>query len=454
MSEETKIDEVVVEEVKSEEVVEAVVETPEVEAEVEVKSEEVAEEATPEVEEVVEDDVTLKHVADALEAKSIETEAQIETKASTADLESVKSESEAQIKTLTEKLEVLEAKSARPTLATKSIKESKEMEQKELMGVFARKGIEGLRAKAADTQISVDAQGGFALPIEVSRNIISLQHERSPIRGLVGGISTETTDYSQLVSLGGSASGWVGESDARPNTGSPELAKVSAVFGEVYASPKAYQHVLEDSFFNVEAWLAGEVAREFSEQENSAFLSGNGSNKPVGILNGLDTTSAYTAGDATRDFGKYQVIKSGQATSLGGTSDAVINLLRSVVLNTKTGYLAGAKFMMNRATHNVLVDLKTTDGEYFLQRNITEAAASSIFGFEIVINDDMADIGAGTMPIIFGDFGAGYQIVDRVGVSMLRDPYSAHGAISFYTRKRVGSMLLNTEALKVVAVSA
>ena len=110
--------------------------------------------------------------------------------------------------------------------------------------------------------------------------------------------------------------------------------------------------------------------------------------------------------------------------------------------------------MMNRATHNVLVDLKTTDGEYFLQRNITEAAASSIFGFGIVINDDMADIGAGNMPIIFGDFKAGYQVVDRVGVSMLRDPYSAHGAISFYTRKRVGSMLLNTEALKVVAVSA
>ena len=453
MSEETKIDEVVVEEVKSEEVVEAVVETPEVEAEVEVKSEEVAEEAAPEVEEVVEDDVTLKHVADALEAKSIETEAQIETKASTADLEAVKSESEAQIKSLTEKLEVLEAKSARPTLATKSIKESK-MENTEMLSTFARKGIEGLRAKAADVQISVDAQGGYSLPIEVSRQIIELQHEKSPIRGLVGGISTETTDYSQLVSLGGAASGWVGETDARPNTGSPELAKISAVFGEVYASPKAYQHVLEDSFFNVEAWLAGEVAREFSEQENSAFLTGNGTNKPVGILNGLDTTSAYTAGDATRDFGKYQVIKSGEAASLGATSDAVINLLRSVVLNTKTGYLAGSKFMMNRATHNVLVDLKTTDGEYFLQRNITEAAASRIFGFEIVINDDMADIGAGNMPIIFGDFGAGYQIVDRVGVSMLRDPYSAHGAISFYTRKRVGSMLLNTEALKVIAIEA
>lgn len=400
------------------------------------------------------EEVTLKAVADALEVSAAHTDALIETKATVDAVEAVKADTDAQIKNLNEKMEALEAKAARPDLSTQSIKESNTMDSKDMLSTFARKGVEGLRAKAADVQISVDAQGGYALPIEVSRNIIELQHESSPIRQLVGGISTSTTDYSQLVSLGGSASGWVGETAARPNTGSPELAKISAVFGEVYASPKAYQHVLEDSFFNVEAWLAGEVAREFSEQENSAFLNGNGTNKPVGILNGLDTTAAYIAGDATRAFGKYQVIKSGQATSLGATSDAVINLLRSVVLNTKTGYLGNAKWMMSRATHNVLVDLKTTDGEYFLQRDITEAAAGRIFGYEIVINEDMADIGAGNMPIVFGDFAAGYQVVDRVGVSMLRDPYSAHGAISFYTRKRVGSMLLNTEALKVVAIAA
>lgn len=451
MTEEVKaIDEVIVEEVKSEEVaVEAKVE---VETEVEVKSEEVAV-AALEVEAPIEDEVTLKHVADALEEKSLKTEALIETKASAADLEAVKSDSELQIKSLTEKLEVLEAKSSRPTSSIKSIKESSTMDNKDMLSTFARKGIEGLRAKAADVQISVDAQGGFALPTEVASSIIMLQREKSPIRALVGGISTSTTDYSQLVSIGGAASGWVGETSARANTGSPELAKISAVFGEVYASPKAYQHVLEDSFFNVEAWLAAEVAREFSEQENVAFLTGNGTNKPVGILNLLDpANAAYTAGDSTRDFGKYQVIKTGVAASLGATSDAVINLLRSVVLQTKSGHLANAKFMMNRDTHNILVDLKTTDGEYFLQRNITEAAAGRIFGYEIVINEDMADVGAGNFPIIFGDFAAGFQVVDRVGVSMLRDPYSAHGAISFYTRKRVGSMLLNTEALKAVCV--
>lgn len=400
---------------------------------------------------IVNEDLTLKTVADALEAKNIKTDEMIESKATIEALESAKADSDAQIKSLNEKMEVLEAKASRPALDTKE----KAMESKGLLSTFARKGIEGLRAKAADVQISVDAQGGFSLPIEVSRSIIELQHEQSPIRSLVGGISTNTTDYSQLVSLGGAASGWVGETDNRPNTGSPELAKISATFGEVYASPKAYQHVLEDSFFNVEAWLSGEVAREFNEQENVAFLTGNGTNKPIGMLNAVDPdTAGQLAGDATRAFGIYQVIKTDRAADLGETSDDVINLLRGAVLATKTGYLANAKFMMNRATHAILVDLKTQDGEYFLQRDISKAAGDRIFGFQIVINDDMADVGAGTLPIMFGDFAAGYQVIDRVGVSMLRDPYTAKGAISFYTRKRVGSMLLNTEAIKVIAVSA
>ena len=398
------------------------------------------------------EDLTLKTVADAIEAKNIKTDELIESKATTEALESVKADSDTQIKAITEKLEVLEAKALRPAfLETKE----QEMENKqEELRTFVTKGIEGLRAKAADTQISVDSQGGYALPAEVSSTILQLQHETSPIRGLVGSIQTGTTDYSQLVSLGGAASGWVGEIDARPNTGSPELGKISAVFGEVYANPKAYQHVLEDAFFNVEGWVTGEVSREFNEQEGVAFLRGDGNKKPIGLMHGLGTSSAYLNGDKTRDFGKFQVLKSGHATTLGANSDAVINKMRDVVRATKTGYRPRAKWMMNQNTHAMLVDMKTSDGEYFLQRNITEAAATRLLGYDIVINDDMADVEAGEIPVAFGDFAAGYSIIDLVGVSMLRDPYSTKGAIEFYTRKRVGSMITNTEAVKFIAIEA
>ena len=401
------------------------------------------------------EDLTLKTVADAIEAKNIKTDELIESKATTEALESVKADSDTQIKAITEKLEVLEAKALRPAfLETKE----QEMENKqEELRTFVTKGIEGieaLRAKAANTQISVDSQGGYALPAEVASTILQLQHETSPIRGLVGSIQTGTTDYSQLVSLGGAASGWVGETDPRPNTDSPELGKISAVFGEVYANPKAYQHVLEDAFFNVEGWVTGEVSREFNDKEGVAFLRGDGNKKPIGLMHGLGTSSAYLNGDKTRDFGKFQVLKSGHATTLGANSDAVINKMRDVVLATKTGYRPRAKWMMNQNTHAMLVDMKTSDGEYFLQRNITEAAATRLLGYDIVINDDMADVKAGEIPVAFGDFAAGYSIIDLVGVSMLRDPYSTKGAIEFYTRKRVGSMITNTEAVKFIAIEA
>lgn len=420
------------------------------EEEVETKlDEEIVEEKSAE-----DTDISLEDVADALEAKSEETKELIESKVSKDELEEVKSESEESIKTLNDKVEELEAKTTRPSISKKG---KTKMENKEILSVFARKGVdglEGLRSKGADLRISTDAQGGFALPTEVSSEIIKLQHETSPMRQVCNSINVSTTDYSQLASIGSAASGWVGEVDARAATNSPELAKVSAVMGEIYAAPKAFQHVLEDSFFDIESWLTGEVSRQFNEQEGVAFLSGNGTNKPAGLLNGLATTSAYTAGDATRAFGKFQVIKSGQAATLGANSDAIINKLRDVVKTVKTGYLPGSKWMMNRNTHNTLVNMKDSDGNYFLQRDISKGAADTLFGYDIVINEDMADVAAGNYPIIFGDFSSGMVIVDRVGVSMLRDPYSAYGAVSFYTRKRVGSMIQNTEALKFVNVSA
>tara|TARA_R110001632_G_scaffold233108_1_gene376757 strand:+ start:4809 stop:6149 length:1341 start_codon:yes stop_codon:yes gene_type:complete len=446
MTEEVKLNEEIVEETKA---AELTTETIVVEqaVEVEEKDEEIVEEKA------VEAEISLKDIADALEEKSAKTESLIEAKVSIEEMNEVKADADTKIKTLTDVVEELQAKSNRPSVIH-SIKKETKMENKDILGIFARKGIEGLQAKAGDLQITVDAQGGYSLPVEMNENILMLQRETSPMRQVCGSITTNSTDYSQLVSIGAAASGWVGETDARAKTDAPELTKISAVFGEIYAAPKAYQHVLEDSFFNVEAWLNGEVSREFNEQEGVSFLNGNGTNKPKGILHGLADTSAYLAGDATRDFGKFQVVKTGQAATLGATADDVINKLRDLVLATKTGYLPGAKFMMNRATHSVLVDMKNADGEYFLQRDIASAAGTKIFGYDIVINEDMADIGAGNIAIIFGDFGKAYSIIDRVGVSVLRDPYSAYGAISFYTRKRVGSMTLNTEALKVLLVGA
>ena len=348
-------------------------------------------------------------------------------------------------------LEEVKAKQAAPAFLT-TAKEKSGMDSQEQFKIFLKDGVEGLRSKAADMQISVDAQGGFSLPEELRRQIIEIEKEISPLRQVSSVVSADTTDVKQLVGIGDAASGWVGETDARTQTDTPELAQRSAVFGEIYARPRIYQHMLEDAFFDAAGYVVNEVARQFAEQEGTAFLNGNGTNKPVGILNGLTLGVNAAANDTT---GAYQVIDSGVANALGASDSAIIEFLRTVVKSMRTGYLAGAGWMMNRSTHQSLVNLKTTTGEYFLQRDLTEAAATRLFGYPITINEDMSDIdeAAATCPILFGDFSRAFQIVDRVGVSMLADPYSSPGSVMYYTRRRVGSMILDAQALKVVTVA-
>lgn len=395
-----------------------------------------AEEVSLEVVEKTIDEVVAKNEAVTAENESLKVEA---TKAS-EELAAIKAD-----------LEEIKAKQAAPAFI-KSLGDEKEMEHKDLFKTFIKEGADGLRTKGTDLQISTDAQGGYALPEELRQEIIRIEHEISPLRQVCSVASAATTDVKQLVSVGDAASGWVGETDARAQTNSPELAQRTATFGEVYARPRVYQHLIEDGFFNVEDWLLGEVARQFAEAEGVAFLSGNGTNKPVGILNGLTLTADGAASDAN---GTFQVLNTGVNNALGSTDAGIIEFLRTVVKSVRTGYLPGAVWMMNRATHHALVNLTDGNGEYFLQRDLTSAMADRLFGYRIVINEDMDDIdeAAASAPIMFGDFSRAFQIVDRVDVSMLRDPYTNPGSVMFYTRKRVGSMVLDAQAVKVVGVS-
>lgn len=368
------------------------------------------------------------------------------------ELKSLIEESKQELASLRNEVDAYAAKANAPAFIQSSKKENPEMEAKEEFGLFLKEGVEGLRKKGTDMQISTDAQGGYALPEELRRRIIEIQYEESPIRQVCSSATASTTDVRQLVGIGAAASGWVGETDNRPQTDSPELAERVAFFGEIYAKPRIYQHMLEDAFYDVVDHVTREVARQFREQSDQAFLNGDGTNKPKGILDGVTAGSAAAASDAS---GAFQVISSGAANSLGADTATILGLMRNTVLSMRTPYLNNARWMMNRNTHNILVELANGDTEFYLQRDITEAAATRLFGYEIVINDQMEDVdeaGVASNPIMFGDFSRAFQIVDRVGVSVLQDPYSAHGSMLYYTRARVGSMKLDAQALKVITV--
>ncbi len=310
---------------------------------------------------------------------------------------------------------------------------------------FLRKGTDDgladLQQKAV--QVAVDADGGYAVPEDLDRTLIELMRTESPMRRVCNSITIGTSDYKKLVNLGGAGSGWVGETDARPETGTPTLAQIAATMGEIYANPQATQQSLDDAFFNVEQWLADEVAREFAEKEGASFLTGNGTNKPKGIL----AATLATTGDKTRTFGQLQKLVSGVAG--GFTSDNLIDLIYSL----KSGYRQNAAFMMNGLTVSKARKLKDSDGNYLWQPGLQQGQPSALLGYGIEENEDMPDAAADANAILFGDFKRGYTIVDRMGTRTLRDPFTNKPYVGFYTTKRVGGMLTDSNAIKVLTLS-
>lgn len=319
-------------------------------------------------------------------------------------------------------------------------------EHKAAFESFVRKGREeGLREleqKALNT--GVDDDGGYAVPEELDRNILELLRDESPMRQVCNTITVSTPDYKKLVNLGGAGSGWVGETAARPQTSTPTLAQIAAHMGEIYANPQATQTSLDDIFFNAEQWLQSEVAIEFAEREGAAFLLGDGTNKPKGILS---YTMAQTP-DASRAFGTLQNILSGTAGDF--TGDDLLKLIYS----TKRGYRAGASFMLNMMTLFKVRTMKDSEGNYLWRPGLQEGQPSQLLGYGVTENEDMPTAAADAHAVAFGNFQRGYTIVDRIGTRVLRDPYTNKPYVGFYTTKRVGGMLTDSQAIKVLTLSA
>ncbi len=311
---------------------------------------------------------------------------------------------------------------------------------------FVRKGkddgLAELQQKALQT--GVEGDGGYAVPEELDRNILALLRNVSPMRQVCSQITVSTPDYKKLVSTGGAGSGWVGEVAPRPPTGTPTLEQIAAVMGEIYANPQATQASLDDIFFDAEAWLNSEVAREFAEKEGSAFLLGDGTNKPKGLL----AYAMATTADSARAFGTLQKIHSGTAGDFD--ADDLIKLL----YNLKAGYRSGATWMMPTMTMFKARTFKETTGQYIWQPGLQAGQPATLLGYGITENEDMPAVAADANAVLFGDFKRAYTIVDRIGTRVLRDPYTNKPNVGFYTTKRVGGMLTDSQAVKVLTLSA
>lgn len=366
------------------------------------------------------------------------------------ELEEKLSKIEASLAEKEKQISDIEAKMNRPSFAGTPSEDPVKAEHKKAFDVFLRKGIESgladLQKKAV--QVGVDVDGGYAVPEEMSREIYKLIDADSSMREVCGVRLVGTEDIKQLVDVGGVTTGWVAETAARPETNSPQLVQVTPTFGEIYAMPAATQKAIDDVFFDVEGWLVDSVASKFAKEENAAFTVGDGTNKPKGIL----AATMATTDDDTRAFGTFQYLATGVAAGMPTTNPA--DLLINLITALKSRYYGNARFMMNRQTLATIRKWKDSQNNYLWQPGLQSGEPNSILGFPYTYNDDMPSIGANAICIAFGDFREAYIILDRTGIRLLRDPYTNKPYVNFYITKRVGNMILNTEAVKFIKCEA
>ena len=334
------------------------------------------------------------------------------------------------------RLEALSLKMARPEAG--AVKTADEDARNQAWTRYLRAGDESglarLDVKALNT--GTDEQGGYIAPPELDRLIESRLMAASPMRQIATVRQTSAGTYKKPVGLGAAAS-WVGEQATRTQTTHSGLSLLEFPAGELYAMPAATQTLLEDSYADIDAWLADEVEAAFAAQESAAFVSGDGDGKPKGFLD-YDIVA-----EASHVWGKIGSV-AGDFTA-DDAADQIIDL----IYTPKAQFRANGRFVMNRRTVAAVRKLKDGDGRYLWQPG-NGGEAATIMGYPVTEVEDMPDIGTGSAAIAFGDFRRFYLIADRQGARVLRDPYSAKPFVLFYTTKRVGGGVQNFDAAKVM----
>jgi HK97 family phage major capsid protein len=298
---------------------------------------------------------------------------------------------------------------------------------------------------SAAMSVGSNPDGGYTAPVEWDRTIQGRLKLISPMRQYSTVETVGTAGFVKLFNDRAVGSGWVGETASRPATSTPQLSPLTFGNGEIYAFPFVTQQLLDDSQIDIEGWLSGEVATEFDRQEAIAFLSGNGVNKPQGLLNYITGGSAA----AIHPWGDIKSLNSGTAAAVD-KPDNIVKLVYSL----PTQYQGNARFFANLNTHGTLRLLKDGQGNYLWQPSYQAGEPATLMGRPLVEMPDLPDIAAGSFSLLYGDMAETYLIMDRVGVRVIRDALTNKPFIGFYTTKRVGGGVKNPDAMKALKTSA
>ena len=342
------------------------------------------------------------------------------------------------------RLETLVIEKSRPQIGRGEMVSSDEREHKAAFTSYMRSGeamgLKGLESKALSAGSGPD--GGYLVPVPAEREILLRMANYSPIRTIASVRQISGAQLRKAFSFNGPASGWVAEADPRPQSATQQIADMHFPAFELYAMPAATQTLLDDSVVDIEQWIGEEIALAFATQEGAAFVNGTGTNQPQGFMTVPNVPQANWAWGSLG----YQVTGVAAGWPATNPSDVVIDMIYAL----KAGYRQKARFVMNRRTLSQVRTFKTTTGEYLWAPPSMIGGATTLMNFPMTEAEDMPDVAANSLSIAFGDFERGYLIVDRLGIRVLRDPYSAKPYVLFYSTKRVGGGVQDFDAIKLL----
>ncbi len=290
--------------------------------------------------------------------------------------------------------------------------------------------------------VGSDPDGGYLIPAPTAGRIVSKVYEQSVIRQLANVVTISTNELEGIVDNDEAEAGWVGEIDARNDTATPQVGKYRIEAHEMYAQPKFTQKLIDDAAVDIEAWLAGKVADKFARVEGAAFMTGNGVGKPRGIF---AYPTAATA-DSARAWGTIQHIATGAS---GAWHTTKFDPLFDAIAALQPQYLQNATFVMRREVRTKIRKMKeATSDRYLWEPSLQAGQPDRLLGYAARVDQYAPALDTGSLSLAFGDFREAYTIVDRIGVRVLRDPYTAKPYIRFYSTRRTGGGAVNFEAVK------
>lgn len=348
---------------------------------------------------------------------------------------------------LNARIDEIQAKISRPPTPAND-KDALVADKKELAD-YLRRGTLSEKALTRQKAMSEgsDADGGFFVSPDTSGRLITKLWETTPMRQLATVITTSKDKVEGPIDRDEAASGWVAETGTRSDSATPAVGRYEIPVHEQYAMPKQTQILIDDADFDVAAWLENKITEKFSRLENTAFITGTGAGQPRGIT----TYTTVATADSTRTWGQIEHVVSGTAGDwLAANMDKIFDLEAAL----KQGYRQGASFLGPKSVLLKVRKFKTGDGQYMWQPGLQAGKPASLIGYPYLEGEDMPAIASASLSLAFANWREAYTIVDRSGIRILRDPFTAKPYIVFYATKRVGGAILNFDAIKFFKFSA